>query len=275
MRFCVLAISLLVGGCAGFMTYAHDTDLQVVMVDDKPAKDTRSVPRAKEEPIGPTPMGQWFIPSGWAVALATRWADLPFAFQADGPEYCTALGVDNNRMLHVSVVVRYRDRRRALTECPNLVWTGNEFMICLGSCHSHQTLTSHGERASSHDATLGSPVPVLAAGTDNIEMLRVAVQFSSGKRLMGIDPATGKEAPVPAQSLLLTRFDGRVHVFLWIPLAEEKEGKSNFIRVYRPAANDKWEEAGTCWIDLNDIRRAAAINAEPPVRCDPEDFWLK
>ena len=43
------------------------------------------------------------------MKLAQRWTDLPYVFDADGPEYCAALGVDKDRMLHASAAVRYRD----------------------------------------------------------------------------------------------------------------------------------------------------------------------
>ncbi len=149
-------------------------------------------------------------------------------------------------------------------------------MVGLGNGHSHGTLDSHGERPSSDDATLGSPILVLEDGKARIEMMRVAVHFSSGARLMGVDPQTGKEEPVPAQGLLFTSFNGRVHVFLWIPLAEEEAGKSNFIRVYKPAANHEWEEAGTCWVDIVEVQAATTIGGfRPPVHCKPDDFWLK
>jgi hypothetical protein len=106
-------------------------------------------------------------------------------------------------------------------------------------------------------------------------MLRVAVHFPSGARLMGVNPKTGKEEPVPAQWLLFTWFNGRAHVFLWTPVAEEEEGKSNFIRVYKPAANDEWEEVGTCWVDVEEVRRKAFFGFHPTVHCKPDDFWLK
>ena len=216
------------------------------------------------------------MPSSWAVRLAERWADLPYVFERWGPEYCTALGVDRGRMLHASAAVRYREKRKAAMSCPGLVWTGDDFMIGLSTAHSHQMLDSHGEGISAHDATLGGPLLVGSGSDARIEMLRVAVHFFSGERLMGSDPATGKEAPVPAQSLLFTRFNGAPHVFMWTPLAAEVKGKSSsFVRVYKPGPNDGWEEVGICRVEASDLQRAASTDFRPPARCSPPNFWLQ
>jgi hypothetical protein len=90
-------------------------------------------------------------------------------------------------MLHVSTPVRYRDAKRAATHCPTLVWTGDAFMIALSAGnHSHPTLQIHGERISVDDAALGGPLLVGADSEVRVEMLRVAVNFFSGERLVGI-----------------------------------------------------------------------------------------
>ena len=274
MKLYLLLIALgLFNGCVASVLYWYDTELPVLMVGGKPDEDTRIVPKGRP-PIPPVKFGQWFIPSSWAIKLGVRWADLPYAFDPKGPEYCAALGVDRERMLNASTPVRYRGHK-AETNCPALVWRDDDFMVSLSTAHGHQTLQHHGERISVQDATLGGPLLVGTASNARIEMLRVAVNFYSGERLMGIDPATGKEAPVPAQSLLFTRFNGAVHVFLWTPLADETEGRSNFVRVYKPARDDGWEEVGICWVEADDVRRAAARRAHPMARCNPDDFWLK
>lgn len=268
-------LAVLFAGCAAVTTtYSNDTDLEVVMVDGERDEDTRFV-TVEKAPIPPTEYGEWLIPSEWAVALAESWADLPFAFDPNGPEYCVALGVDRDRMLHASAVVRYLDDTVAKHRCPRLIWRNGKFMIGLGGAHGHSTLSFHGERMSVDDAAQGSPVLASAAGKAKIEMARVAVHFFTGERLMGIDPSTGKEAPVPAQSLLFTRANGTVRVFLWIPLATEEEGKSNFVQVYKPAPNNQWKKVGVCWADVNEVRQDAAFYGVSPVRCDPGDFWLQ
>ena len=266
--------SVLIYGCAAPLFYFYETELPPVMVGEKPDYETRIVPKERA-PIPPVKFGNWFMPSGWAAKLAARWADLPCVFEAGCPEYCAALGVDRDRMLHASAAVRYRDPYKAAKSCPGLIWSGDTFMVALSIAHGHQTLDHHGERISVQDATLGGPVLVGTGLNARIEMLRAAVHFSSGERLRGIDPATGKEASVPAQSLLFTRFNGATHVFMWVPLATEETGKSNFVRVYRPAPNDDWDEVGTCWVEASDVQEAFAFGAHPAVRCKPADFWLK
>lgn len=269
----VLAVLLI--GCATVApTYSNDTDLEVVLVDGKRDANTRFV-TVEKAPIPPTEYGEWLIPSDWAVALAESWAELPFAFDPNGPEYCVALGVDRDRMLHVSVVVRYFDDKVAKLRCPRLIWKNGKFMIGLGGAHGHPTPDDHGERISIVDASQGSPVLASAAGKAKIEMARVAVHFFTGERLMGVDPSTGKEAPVPAQSLFFSRVNGKVQVFLWIPLATEEEGRSNFVQVYKPAPNNQWEKVGVCWADVKEALQSVAVRGVPPVRCDPEDFWFK
>ena len=126
-------------------------------------------------------------------------------------------------------------------------------------------------------ATLCSDSLLLArvAGKAQIATLRVAVNFYTGEHLLGIDPATGEAAPVPAQSLLFTRFNGAVHVFLWTPEATSTAGKRNFVRVYKPAPGDAWEEVGSCWVDERKLARAQLTGSIPPVDCSSPDFWLK
>ena len=269
----LLTVTLaLLNGCTASV-YLYDTDLPALVVGGKPDLNTRIVPKDRP-PIPPVQFGKWFMPSGWSMQLAAKWADLPYAFDVNGPEYCSALGVDRVRMLHASTPVRYRDQRATRT-CPALVWRNDDFMIGMSTAHGHQTLQRHGERISVQDATLGGALLVETDSGARVEMLRVAVNFFTGERLMGIDPSTGKEAPVPAQSLLFTRFNGSVHVFLWTPLADETKGQSNFVRVYKPAHNDGWEEVGTCWVEAADIQEAFSTGALPAVHCAPSDFWLK
>ena len=278
----MLSIALvLLSGCAAIMTYTaatmtyfYEDEFPSSVVDGK----TRVVSKERE-PIPPAKFGQWLIPSSWAVALSQRWTDLPYVFDALGPEYCTALGVDRDRMLHASPAVRYRAPDVAKKRCPALIWKDDLFMVMPGSAHSHSTLDHEGERISAQDASLGSPILAGAGSKARIEMRPVAVQFFSGERLMGVDPETGREAPVPAQSLLFTRYNFAPHVFLWTPFKAENDdndGRSNRVRVYKPAPNDGWVEVGTCWMDAADLQKAiASPGSSPTTRCAPADFWLK
>jgi len=281
----MLSIALvLLSGCAAIMTYAASTITYFYEDEFPPSRfggkldsDTRIVSKEKE-PIPPVKFGQWLIPSNWAVTLVQRWTDLPYVFNAKGPEYCTALGVDRDRMLHASPVVRYRDPKIAFQYCPALIWKDDLFMVALGGAHSHSSLDQHGERISAQDAKLDIRFLEGTGSDARIELSHMAVQFFSGEGLMGVDPETGREAPVPAQALLFTRFNFAPHVFLWTPLDDKndgKDGKSNQVRVYKPAPNDGWVAVGTCWVDAADVRKAFATNSSPTTRCDPDDFWLK
>ena len=274
MKRVLLPIALaLLNGCTAHVLYLYDTELPALVVGGKPDENTRIVPKDRP-PIPPVKFGNWFIPSSWAMRLAEQWVNLPYAFEVTGPEYCSALGVDRDRMLHASTPVRYRGRKAAKI-CPALVWRGDDFMISLSSAHNHQYLQQHGERISVQDATLGGPLLVGTGAQSRVEMLRVAVNFLSGERLMGIEPITGKEAPVPAQSLLFTRFNGSVHVFLWTPLTAQTKDRSNFVRVYKPARDDGWEELGICWVEAGDIQGATTSGSLPAVHCNPADFWIR
>ena len=274
---------VLLSGCAAILTHTAATVTYFYEDEFPPAKvggeldyKTRVVSEEKA-PIPPVKFGQWFIPSSWAVALSQRWTDLPYVFDADGPEYCTALGVDKDRMLHASPAVRFLDPGHAKWHCPALIWKDDLFMVMLGSAHSHPTLTQQGERISAPDTKLG-PILVEAGSKKRIEMLPVAVQLSSGEHLMGVDPETGREAPVPAQWLLFTRYNFASHVFLWTALPPETKtsDKSNFVRVYKPAPNDGWVEVGICWVDAADVRNAIPDpEFSPATHCNPDDFWLK
>ena len=263
---------VLLGGCVAAKSYVYDSELHFIAVG---TDIVHVVSKDVREPIPPAKFGKWFIPSSWARELAAYWAGLPFAFHVLGPEYCTALGVDRNQMIHASVAVRYHDDTLASKGCPSLVWKEDGLIIGLGAGHSHQSLESHGARISAHDASLGSPVLVRREGAEALEMSRIAVHFFSGERLMGIDPATGREAPVPAQSLLFTRVKGAPRVFLWTPSSAETNDKQNFVTVYRPALNDDWEPVGLCWVDKNEIQQAILHNFVPATHCSPPNFWLE
>src|SRR5512133_3511693 len=89
---------VLLSGCAAMTTYAaasmtyfYEDEFPPAKVGGKLDYDTRTV-SGEKAPIPPVKFGQWFIPSGWAVALSQRWTDLPYVFDTKGPEYCTALG---------------------------------------------------------------------------------------------------------------------------------------------------------------------------------------
>ena len=217
------AALVLLSGCAAIMTRTAASVTYFYEDEFPPAKvggeldDKIRVVSGEKEPIPPVKFGQWLIPSGWARKLAERWTDLPYVFDADGPEYCVALGVDRDRMLHASPAVRYRDLGKAKKKCPALIWKDNLFMVMCGGAHSHSSLDNHGERISAQDASLRIPKLVGEGLKEEIDWSRVAVQFFPNERLMGVDPATGREAPVPAQFLLFTRFNFALHVFLWIP----------------------------------------------------------
>lgn len=274
-RLAIALVLLLQSGCTAPAPYLYDTERQVLMMGDKRIEGMRIVSKDKAL-IPPVEFGQWFIPSHWAIKLAERWADLPHAFEEKGPEYCAALGVDKDRMLHVSAAVRYRDPKKAKESCPGLIWLDDDFMIALSNAtHNHSTPEHHGEGISLGDAIQGSPMLVSPNSEPRIEMSRVAVHFGSGERLMGVNPETGAEAPVPAQSLLLTRCNGAPHVFLWIPLAAQTEDRSHFVRVYKPVPDDGWEAIGTCWVDASQIEQAEAFDFQLPAHCGPADLWFR
>lgn len=235
--------------------------------------DDEDVPRIVTKEKAPIPsikFGGWFLPSGWATRLATRWAELPHAFDAQGPQYCAVLGVDRDRMLHASVPVRFHDDKQARTGCPTLVWKAEDRVTGLGVAHNKP----HGERISSDDAAWGNPVSVMFGRHMAMERSPIAMNFFSGELLVGVDPATGQHAAVPAQSLLFTRVGGVLRVFMWTRLASGTEDKHS-VAVYKPAPNDGWDEVGMCWVDREEMRQRDPHQPAPPAHCDPDDLWLK
>jgi hypothetical protein len=129
---------------------------------------------------------------------------------------------DTERQILVVGDKRVEDMR--LVSKDNALIPPVEFGQLSNSSHNHSTLKDHGAGLSAGDAVQGSPLLVGSGSEARMEMSRVAVHFATGERLMGVNPLTGAEAPVPAQSLLFTRFNGAPHVFLWIPLAAETDG---------------------------------------------------